>query len=63
MVQPIAGTRVARRQRPLGRVNLNDDHRIAIGIGYRDGLAAAFDDRAGKLLQVFKIDGDGLMGF
>ena len=59
MVQPKAGS----RQHSLDRVNLNDDHRIAIGIGYRDGLAAAFDDNAGKLLQVFKIDGDCLMGF
>jgi hypothetical protein len=31
--------------------------------GYRDGLAVAFDDKAGKLLQVFKIDGGGLIGF
>jgi len=42
---------------------VNDDQRIGIGIGYRDGLAVAFDDKAGKLLQVFKIDGDGLIGF
>ena len=42
---------------------VNDDQRIGIGIGYRDGLAVVFDDKAGKLLQVFKVDGDGLIGF
>lgn len=42
---------------------VNNDQRIGIGIGYRDGLAVAFDDKAGRLLQVFKIDGDGLIGF
>ena len=42
---------------------VNNDQRIGVGIGYRDGLAVTFDDKAGKLLQVFKIDGDGLIGF
>lgn len=41
---------------------IGDDQRIGIGIGYHDGLAAAFDDNAGRLLQLFKVDGDGLIG-
>ena len=42
---------------------VNDDQRIGIGIGYGEALAVVFDDNAGRLLQVFEADDDGLNGF